>query len=80
MGNFLITALLAVGIFALCIGAMAVGLAIRGRIMRGGCGSDTVVVDGVERCGACGSDRGERCRRGAQADASDPSEHDRDDA
>jgi len=41
-------------LFIGCVGAMAVGLMLRGRIMRGGCGSTHVDKDGnVIACESC---------------------------
>lgn len=43
----------AVLLFGLAILAMAVGLLLRGKIMRGGCGSHTEPGDGPTACDAC---------------------------
>ncbi|MDA0321153.1 MAG: hypothetical protein O2923_00345 [Verrucomicrobia bacterium] len=41
--------------FGLCFAAMAVGVLIRGRAMRGGCSSDPVIDDDgrLASCGVC---------------------------
>ena len=50
-----ITFLLVLGAFALCFAGMAIGLIIRGKRMRGGCGDEPVITeDGrLSSCGAC---------------------------
>ena len=53
MSRVLLTGLIAAGVFGFCMLAMAVGLFIRGTIMRGGCGSKA----GERRCSGCGSDK-----------------------
>ncbi|MBT3191125.1 MAG: hypothetical protein HN341_01075 [Verrucomicrobia bacterium] len=51
MQNALATVLVAVLLFGLAILAMAVGLLLRGKVMRGGCGSST--GDTAIGCEAC---------------------------
>jgi hypothetical protein len=59
--SFFATVGVTVGLFALSMAAMAVGLLICGRVMRGGCGSK-LGADGEEHC-VCGGTGGEDCRR-----------------
>ena len=53
MPHYVITAIAALVLFALAVAAMAVGLLLRGKVMRGGCGSTP--PEGVEHigCDAC---------------------------
>ena len=52
--NFLMPALVALGVFGLCFAGMAIGLIVRGRAMRGGCADEPVIEDGhLMSCGGC---------------------------
>ncbi|MDA0989558.1 MAG: Na(+)-translocating NADH-quinone reductase subunit E [Verrucomicrobia bacterium] len=62
MSSFLVIALVVLGIFAACVSAMAVGLFLRGRSMRGGCGGSPVTVDGIEKCDSCDSRKMGKCK------------------
>jgi len=66
MSSFLVTAAFAVGLFVACFLAMAIGLLIRGTVMRGGCGSRVEAPDG-ERCGNCGTPKAGSCSREKEA-------------
>ena len=72
MGDFLTTLLLASGVFAACITAMAVGLLVRGAIMRGGCRGEFTVTDGERQCATCGSGKRGRCNTDEAADVDQP--------
>lgn len=54
MNDFLLVFALVAILFGLCFLAMAIGLLVRRMILRGGCGSHAVIVDGEKiSCGAC---------------------------
>lgn len=62
MHSFALTAGVAVAFFAVCMLAMAVGLFVRGMVLRGGCHSQSA-PDGSSHCGACGGESRGDCRR-----------------
>ncbi|MCE9616653.1 MAG: hypothetical protein K8T26_20455 [Lentisphaerae bacterium] len=65
MSSFIMTVTVAVGFFAVCMLAMAIGLFVRGVVLRGGCHSQSAQEGGS--CGVCGGEgKGECRRRGRQ--------------
>lgn len=72
MSNMILTALCAAVLFAVCVGGMAIGLLVRGKILRGGCTRDPVAPADGECCGACGSRREGSCQREGDEPLLDP--------
>jgi len=54
MGPYLTTLLGTAVVFGLCFSAMAVGLLVRGKVMRGGCGSEPGAKGADGGCSVCG--------------------------
>ena len=61
MQNLLATAIVASVIFALAVVAMSVGLLLRGKVLRGGCGSSHGKHGPVIGCEACSKKRMNLC-------------------
>ena len=55
------TAILAIGVFAICFFIMGVGLFIRGVVLKGSCGGVTQVLGDEASCGACAKKEKEIC-------------------
>lgn len=69
--NFLMTAGMALAFFVACMLAMAVGLLVRGMVLRGGCRGDAG-TGGKAECSTCSGDgacRREDGQRGKPEDA-----------
>ncbi len=70
--QFLMTALAAVGILIGCMLIMAVGLLVRGVVMRGGCRGEPA-ADGKSGCATCGGDKN-ACKRESDQGGGNPSD------
>jgi hypothetical protein len=61
--NFLWTVGVAVGLFGVFMLAMAIGVLVRGTVLRGGCHSQRGAEGGGEGCPTCGGKGSGECRR-----------------
>jgi len=73
MCNLLITAIIATLFFGLAILAMAVGLMLRGRVMRGGCGSNHSTDPKAITCEMCSKKKLNLCDDEDKAGLAGPS-------
>ena len=73
MQDFLTTAVVAAVFFGLAVMAMAIGLMLRGKVMRGGCGSSTDADTPDIGCDACSKKRLNLCDEEDAAGLAGPS-------
>ncbi len=73
MHNILLTATAAAILFSLAVLAMAVGLLLRGKIMRGGCSSSHAPSTPAIGCGACSKKKLNLCNEKDAANLAGPS-------
>ena len=73
MQDFLTTAVVAAIFFGLAVGAMAIGLILRGKVMRGGCGSSHDAEAPDVGCDACSKKRLNLCDEEDAAGLAGPS-------
>lgn len=62
VSNFLLTVGVAIAVFAVMMAAMAIGLIVRGKVLRGGCRGE-IGPDGQRSCSACGGRGTGECRK-----------------
>ena len=62
VSSFLLTVGVAVAIFAVMMAAMAIGLIVRGKVLRGGCRGE-IGSDGQRSCSTCGGKGTGECRK-----------------
>jgi hypothetical protein len=72
MQDFLTTAVVAAILFGLAVMAMAIGLMLRGKVMRGGCGSSHDSEASDVGCDACSKKRLNLCDEDAAAGLAGP--------